>query len=51
MFLRAYDTVSEARGSITRYMAFYNSRRPHRAHKGRTPDATYFGALQLKAAA
>jgi putative transposase len=51
VYLRAYDTVSEARASIARYIEFYNSRRPHRAHKGRTPDAAYFGALQLKAAA
>ena len=51
VYLRAYDTVSEARASIARYIAFYNTRRPHRAHKGRTPDAAYFSALQLKAAA
>jgi putative transposase len=51
VYLRAYDTVSEARASIARYIAFYNSRRPHRAHKGRTPDAAYFAALPLKQAA
>ena len=51
VYLRAYETVSEARSSIARYIAFYNSRRPHRAHKGRTPDAAYFAARELKAAA
>jgi putative transposase len=51
VYLRAYDTVSEARASIARYITFYNSRRPHRAHKGRTPDAAYFAALPLKQAA
>jgi putative transposase len=51
VYLRAYDTVSEARASIARYLGFYNSRRPHRAHKGRTPDALYFGQQTLKAAA
>ena len=51
VYLRAYDTVSEARASIARYITFYNSRRPHRAHKGRTPDAAYFAALPMKQAA
>jgi putative transposase len=51
VYLRAYDSVSEARASIARYITFYNSRRPHRAHRGRTPDAAYFGNLDMKAAA
>jgi putative transposase len=51
VYLRAYDTVSEARSSIARYIEFYNSRRPHRAHKGRTPDTAYFAALPMKQAA
>jgi putative transposase len=29
VYLRAYDSVSEARASISRYLAFYNERRPH----------------------
>lgn len=51
VYLRAYETVSEARESIARYIGFYNSRRPHRAHKGRTPDAAYFGPQTMKVAA
>jgi putative transposase len=51
VYLRAYDTVSEARASIARYFAFYNQRRPHSSLEERTPDAAYFAALQLKAAA
>ncbi len=51
VYLRAYETVSEARASIARYIAFYNSRRPHRAHQGRTPDEAYFAALPMKQAA
>jgi putative transposase len=51
VYLRAYETVGEARGSIARYIEFYNSRRPHRAHKGRTPDAAYFASQDMKAAA
>ena len=29
VYLQAYDTVSEARASIGRYLAFYNGPRPH----------------------
>jgi len=43
VYLRAYDSVSEARASISRYLAFYNERRPHSALDGRTPDEAYFG--------
>ena len=50
VYLRAYETV-ESRESIGRYVAFYNQRRPHRALKGRTPNAAYFAAQELKAAA
>src|SRR4051794_39608784 len=29
VYLRAYDTVAEARNSLASYFSFYNSRRPH----------------------
>jgi putative transposase len=45
VYLKAYETVSDARAGIARYIDFYNSRRPHRAHGGRTPDVVYFAAL------
>ena len=51
VYLRAYDTVSEARASIARYIAFYNGWRPHTALADRTPDTAYFASLELKAAA
>jgi putative transposase len=38
-------TVSAARSWIGRYLAFYNSRRPHSALDGETPDAFYFANL------
>lgn len=44
-YLRAYDTVSQARAGIGRYLDFYNARRPHTAHKGKTPDQAYFTRL------
>ena len=51
VYLRAYDTVSEARASIARYISFYNGRRPHTALADQTPDAAYFASRELKAAA
>ena len=51
VYLRAYDTVSEARSSIGRYLDFYNSRRPHSSLDGSTPDQAYFTPLPLRMAA
>ena len=51
VYLRAYDSVSEARHSLGRYLAFYNARRPHSAIEDLTPDAAYFGSLPTKLAA
>ena len=45
VYLRAYETVSEARASIGRYLDFYNGRRPHSSLDRNTPDAAYFNAL------
>jgi putative transposase len=45
VYLKAYESVSDARSGISRYIDFYNSRRPHRAQDGRTPDMVYFAAL------
>jgi transposase InsO family protein len=42
VYLRAYDSVSEARTSIGRYFNFYNDRRPHSSLDGMTPDQAYF---------
>lgn len=45
IYLHAYDSVSAARRGIGRYIAFYNSRRPHSARDMRTPDEYYFASL------
>jgi len=42
VYLRAYDSVSDARASIGRYLNFYNGRRPHSSLDGMTPDQAYF---------
>ena len=41
VYLRAYDSVSDARESLRRYLTFYNSRRPHSSLDGQTPDQAY----------
>src|SRR5438552_16614922 len=51
VYLRAYDSVSEARTSIGRYFNFYNGRRPHSSLDGMTPDQAYFTPLPLRTAA
>lgn len=45
VYLKAYETVSAAREGLQAYLAFYNERRPHQAHAGRTPDMVYYAAL------
>jgi len=51
VYLRAYDSVSEARASIGRYFDFYNRRRPHASLDDATPDQAYFTPLPLRLAA
>lgn len=45
VYLHAYETVSQAREGIGRYLNFYNTARPHQAHGGKTPEAVYFAGL------
>ena len=51
VYLHAYDSVSDACAAITRCVAFYNTRRPHRHLDGRTPDTVYFETLPRSSAA
>jgi putative transposase len=51
VYLHAYDSVTEAKAGITRYLGFYNSRRPHQSLDGQTPDTLYFNKSPLAAAA
>ena len=51
VYLRAYDSVSEARASIGRYLNFYNGRRPHSSLDDATPDQAYFNPLPIRLAA
>jgi putative transposase len=47
VYIRAYETVAEARASIGRYLGFYNARRPHSQHGGRTPDQVWSASVSL----
>jgi putative transposase len=51
VYLRAYDSVAEARASLGRYLTFYNTRRPHSSLDAQTPDYAYFNHEPLLAAA
>ena len=51
VYLKAYETVSQARASIGRYLTFYNGRRPHSSLDRQTPDQAYFTRLPQIAAA
>jgi putative transposase len=51
VYLRAYDTATEASTGIGRYLNFYNTRRTHQALGRLTPDEVYFQFPGLKKAA
>src|SRR3984893_58140 len=50
-YLWAYESVSDARTSIGRYLDFYNGRRPHSSLDGTTPDQACFTPPPLRLAA
>jgi putative transposase len=50
VYLRAYESASEAKASLGRYIAFYNEQRPHSSLDGCTPDAVYFNSPAAQAA-
>lgn len=45
VYLKAYDSVSQAKASLGQFITFYNSRRPHQTFAGKTPDMVYFAGL------
>ena len=51
VYLRAYDSVGQARASLGRYLDFYNRKRPHSSLDARTPEKAYFDHLPQRAAA
>jgi putative transposase len=51
VYLRAYDSAGDARASLARYFAFYNTKRPHSSLDARTPERFYHNHLPQAAAA
>jgi putative transposase len=51
VYLRAYESVGDARASIGRYLDFYNRKRPHSSLDRQTPDQVYFNSMPRLAAA
>jgi len=51
VYLKAYESVAEARSSIGCFMEFYNGSRPHSSLDRRTPDQAYYASLPRRVAA
>ncbi len=51
VYLKAYQTVVEARTGINAYLEFYNRQRPHQALGYRTPAEVYQNGQEKKVAA
>lgn len=46
VYLHAWETGSQARAGIGRWITFYNHHRPHTAQGGQPPAVVYFNATQ-----
>ena len=51
VYLKAYESISEARRELAAYFDFYNMRRRHQGLKDQTPDQVYWSTLQTGQAA
>ena len=51
VYVHACNTVGEACSGLARHIDFFDTRRLHTARDRRTPDAVYFDAMPLAAAA
>ena len=51
VYPRAYASVGDPRASITRYLTFYDERRPHSSLDQRTLDEAYIASRMMVAAA
>ncbi len=51
VYLHAFETGSELRAGLWRWIGYYNTRRPHSTLAGRTPDEAYGAGVMQKMAA
>lgn len=47
VYLHDYQTPKEARQNLSRYVRFYNEKRPHQSLGYKTPASVYFGISQI----
>ena len=45
VYLKAYESIPEARKELAAYLDFYNTRRRHQGLENRTPDEVYCATL------
>jgi putative transposase len=51
VYLKAYETMNDARVSLAAYFTFYNENRPHQTLDYKTPDEVYYERPQIFEAA
>ena len=51
IYLHAFETGSEVRAGIAKWMTYYNVERPHSTHGGKTPVEVHGGTGFIKLAA
>jgi putative transposase len=51
VYLHAFETGSELRAGLSRWISYYNGRRPHSTLDGRTPDEAYGASETARLAA
>lgn len=51
VYLNAFETGSETRAGIGKWLNYYNSERPHSTHGILTPDDAYASKTQMRIAA
>ena len=51
IYLHAFETGSELRAGLAKWIGYYNTRRPHSTLAGRTPDEAYGASVTERLAA
>ena len=46
VYLHAWETGSQAKAGVGRWITFYNHQRPHAAHGGQPPAGVYFNQIE-----
>ena len=49
VYLKAYDSVADARQSLEKYVTFYNQKRRHQSLDRQTPDSVYYSQAAREA--